>query len=76
MISYDLPVSAKVTLSIYGVTGRLLRTLVSGELQEAGTHRVVWDGRDDRGEPVPSGFYFSHLSTEQGTKIERMVLIR
>jgi len=43
-ISYTLPMESDVMLRVYGVTGRLVRTLVDGR-QPAGYWTVVWDGR-------------------------------
>jgi hypothetical protein len=51
----------RVELSLFDVSGRLVRTLVSGEL-DAGEHVAIWDGRDDRGRPMPAGTYFSRLN--------------
>lgn len=38
-------------------TGRLVRTLLSGESLESGTRRLRWDGLDNRGQQVPAGDY-------------------
>lgn len=51
----------RVELSLFDVSGRRVRTLVSGEV-EAGEHVATWDGRDDRGRPMPAGTYFSRLT--------------
>jgi hypothetical protein len=51
----------RVELSLFDVSGRLVRTLVDGEL-DAGEHVAIWDGRDDRGRPMPAGTYFSRLN--------------
>ncbi len=50
VLSYTLPVAARVTIRA-GIHsgGPLLRTIVGGEPQPAGTHRIVWDGLDDTG---------------------------
>jgi len=50
-----------ITLKIYNVLGQLVKTLVN-EPKEAGTHEVIWDGRDDIGDEVASGIYFYRLS--------------
>ncbi len=74
-IAYRLPSSGFVSLTVYDLLGRMVRTLVSGE-QEAGYKTVAWDGRDQLGNSVPSGVYF--YSLKAGTIVEsmRMVLIR
>ena len=65
-IPYQLSTPSTVTLSIYSVDGRLVRTLVLGH-QPVGVyqskHRAAyWDGRNQHGEPVASGLYFYTLT--------------
>ena len=61
-IQYRLPVEAQVKLVVYNVLGQAIRTLVDQELT-AGTHQVVWDGRDNSGVTVASGVYFYVLQS-------------
>ena len=53
-ISFSLPESQDVRLSVYGIDGRLVRTLVS-ESRGPGLHEVIWNGQDDTGRGVASG---------------------
>ena len=55
IISYSLPATTEVTLSIYDITGRLVETLVN-ETQEPGIHQARWQREDN-----PSGVYFYRL---------------
>jgi hypothetical protein len=48
------------TLNIYDVRGRVVRTLVDGQLN-AGPQSAVWDGRDNRGRTVGAGVFFYRL---------------
>jgi flagellar hook assembly protein FlgD len=64
-----------VSLRIYDVTGRLIRTLVDGP-QTPGDKKVVWDARDDRGHEVASGVYFYRLRAPGFEKTRKMVLVR
>jgi hypothetical protein len=64
-----------VTLRIYDVAGRRLRTLDDGE-HPAGQFDRIWDGRDDSGRPVPSGIYFARLETAAFVKSEKLTLLR
>ncbi|MBN1998703.1 T9SS type A sorting domain-containing protein [candidate division KSB1 bacterium] len=59
-ISYDLPVLSTVKMTVYDVLGRKVRTLVDGK-QKASEHTAKWDGRDDHGRAVSSGFYFCRM---------------
>jgi hypothetical protein len=74
-IKYDLPTSGPVRLSVFDLAGRLVRTLVDGNMPE-GSHESDWDGRDAAGREVGSGSYLARL--EFGGKVEtvRMGLIR
>ena len=60
-IEFGLPKDAQVSLRVFDVHGRLVRTLVDGYLA-AGRRTIEWDGRDDRGSPAASGTYFMRLS--------------
>lgn len=73
-IAFDLPKAGPVELGIYGVNGRLIRTLVK-ETREAGRHTAGWDGRDDVGEKVGSGIYFYQLIAPGVEESRRMILL-
>ncbi len=74
-IRFDLPERAHVRLLVYNVNGRLVRSLVDGDLT-AGRHRIVWDGRDDSGRPAGSGVYLSRLEADANRAVKKMVLLR
>jgi hypothetical protein len=67
-IVYEIPFSAHVQLSIYGLLGQEIRTLVN-ETEDAGTYRVQFDGSS-----LSSGAYFYHL-TVNGTSIVRQFVL-
>ena len=74
-ISYELPVPARVTLSIFDLAGNLVRTLVN-ERQGPGEHSVGWSGLDGQNRPVPSGVYAYRLQADDVVETRSMVLIR
>ena len=74
-IRFELPRDESVTLSIYDVRGRLVRTLVGGA-RPAGLHRTRWDGRDERGIPVASGVYLYRLQAGEKAIVRKMVLMK
>lgn len=75
-IRYDVPVGGGVvTLRVYDVSGRLVRTLIDGR-QAAGRKQVIWNGLDDQGRNVVSGVYFYRLQAPGYRKTLKMVLIR
>lgn len=74
-ISYVLPKSSHVTLTIYNVAGQVVKTLVDGIL-EPGYYTAEWDTRDTYGNQVPSGIYFYRLSAGEFTDVKKMLLLR
>lgn len=75
-ITYDVPRGgAPVMLSIYDVSGRLVRRLVDA-FETAGQNQVTWDGRDDRGGQAASGVYFCRLRTPRYDKTVKMTLVQ
>jgi hypothetical protein len=76
VIRYDVPPpGGTVTLSVYDVSGRLVRTLVDGA-QSAGQHAVRWDGKNDGGWGVASGIYFCRMTAAKFVEKRKMVLLR
>jgi hypothetical protein len=75
-IRYDLPGARPVRLQVYDVSGRLVRILVDGEIQLAGRHEIVWDGRDDTGQAAASGVYLCRLQAGIESRIRRLVLAK
>jgi flagellar hook assembly protein FlgD len=55
-----LPRTSPVSLEIYDVAGRRVRTLVSGTLGP-GRHTIAWDGLNSAGSEVSQGIYFLRL---------------
>jgi hypothetical protein len=59
-IQFALERDAQVSLRVFDVQGRTVRTLIESYLT-SGPRLVSWDGRDDRGRPLSSGTYFLRL---------------
>jgi uncharacterized protein (DUF362 family) len=75
VIEYHLNRSAHVVLVLYNVLGEKVITLVH-EHQPRGLKRIIWDGRNDRGETVASGVYFCTLRVGEFTQTKRLTLVR
>jgi len=73
-ISYTVKNAGPVTMRIFSIDGRLIRTLKQGEVTEAGTHEVSWNGMDNLGHHVPSGIYFVKTSQKTGGTEENSTL--
>ncbi len=63
-----------VTLSVFDVNGRLVRTLVDSH-QPAGAYQVGWDGRTETGGRVPAGMYFYELRAGAERQVRKLILI-
>jgi len=63
------------TVTIYDAGGRRVRQLLSGPLA-AGTHSLVWEGRDDAGATVPAGLYLARLDAGGTSQTRRVVVVR
>ena len=79
-IPYHLEAAADVSLSIYNVSGRLVRTMELG-YQSAGLYAnrsdaIYWDGRNNHGEQVASGVYVYRLTAGDYSASRRMVIVK
>lgn len=75
-IAYDLPAgSARVRLSVFDHSGRVVRTLVDGD-QSGGRYEVEWNGKNDRGNAVASGVYFYALNVGTQRMTRKLVLLK
>lgn len=74
-IRFSLAQTGPAKVFIYDVNGREVRTLANGVLK-AGPHSVVWDGKDNAGHPVPSGVFWSQLSTGDFSSNKKMVILK
>jgi len=73
-IRFMVPAPGAVRLSVYDAAGRLVRTLLDGDVA-AGEGRVGWDGRDGTGLRVGSGIYFARLEAGGRAAIVKMLLV-
>jgi flagellar hook assembly protein FlgD len=75
-VMFDVPSHAgRVSLSVYSVTGQLVKELVDGPV-ERGRHLAHWDGRDSRGVRAASGVYFLKLTVGVMVRTEKVLLVR
>ena len=64
-ISFSLTTenSENISLIVYNIKGQKVKTLADNEF-DAGTHQVVWNGKDENNQPVASGIYFYQLNVD------------
>ena len=70
MINYQLPINSRVTLTVYDVIGREVRTIVDSH-QSAGNYTIQFDGS-----ALPSGVYYYRLRAGEFTSIKKLILIK
>jgi len=75
VIAYSLPARSDVTVEVYDILGRRVRTLTD-QTQPAGTHQVTWDGTDEQSRPVASGIYFYRVKTDRYVETRKMTLLK
>lgn len=75
-IRYELIDAAPVSLKVYDLNGKLVRTLLDGDIQQNGYHEVSWDGRRDNGNQVASGVYIYRLQSKSFSAAGKAILLR
>ncbi len=74
-IRFALTQAGPVALDVYDISGRLVTTLVHGDLP-AGRHEAVWLGEDSHGHSVATGVYLYRLDAEGEVLTRKMTLVR
>lgn len=74
-ISFGMPAAGAVTLVVYDITGKRVRTLID-EAMPAGFRSVTWHGTDDAGNRVSSGVYFYRFEAGGATITKKMLLLK
>jgi len=74
-IRFTLNQPVQVSLKVYDMTGRLIKTLVN-EHKTPGEHSLTWDGTDKQGNAMPAGTYFYRMETAHFRKAKSMILLR
>jgi hypothetical protein len=75
VIGFYLPKSTLVDLAIYNLLGQKVKSLFSGTIS-AGEHRFVWDGRNELGIEMGSGFYIYGLKSAAFSAERKLILVR
>tara|TARA_Y100000591_G_C21554980_1_gene555598 strand:- start:308 stop:673 length:366 start_codon:yes stop_codon:yes gene_type:complete len=74
-IFFEMPNSKNVNLSIFDMKGRSIRQMNLGVLS-TGFHKVLWDGKNNFGNELPSGIYMSVLEVGEKINIQKISLIK
>jgi hypothetical protein len=74
-IAFAIPGKSHVDLSIYDITGARVANLMNSDL-EAGTYRIAFNGRDEKGQTLSSGVYFYKLRANDRTITRKMIFMK
>ncbi|MGE5401097.1 MAG: FlgD immunoglobulin-like domain containing protein, partial [Ignavibacteriales bacterium] len=74
-IRYSIPERAFVTLKIYDILGREVRTLINAE-QNVGVYNVIWNGENNYGTKVSSGTYIYRVEAGSFNQVKKMILLK
>jgi hypothetical protein len=74
-IRYDLPESEFVSINIYDVMGRKIKSLININ-QEAGYRSITWNATNDLGQPVSAGMYIYTIQAGEFRQTKKMVLLK
>ncbi len=75
-IQFTLGKDNLVSLNIFDIQGRLVKSLVSNSYYLSGYHNITWNGKNNLGIQVPSGMYIYKLVSENQTITRKMVLMK
>lgn len=75
-IKFQLPEASKVTLTVYDLAGRKVKTLINGQSFTAGEHVQTWNATNKFGQKVSSGMYIYKFDAGKFSKIGRMLLLK
>lgn len=74
-IAFDLEKDDDVSIEIFNAKGQKVKTLLNHRLN-AGSHNIVWNGKDDQGNNVSSGIYFFNMKSGKYTSTRKMILMK
>jgi hypothetical protein len=74
-ISFTLSQSTKASIAIFDVNGRLIKVLAGAQMQQ-GSHQLVWNATDAKGNRVIAGIYFLKMQTRNYAEMRKLVIVR
>lgn len=75
-IQFSLGSDELVSLNIYDIQGRIVKSLINNAYTTAGYHQITWDGKNSLGTQLPTGMYFYKLTSNYQTVIKKMVMMK
>lgn len=74
-IEFDLNKKQRISIEIFNSLGQKIRSLKSS-VMNAGSHQIIWNGKNDHRKDVSSGIYYYSLKAKDYSKVRKMLLIR
>jgi len=74
-IRYDLPEDGPVSIIIYDLMGREIKTLVK-QVSAPGRYSVNWNGRNQFGKQIASGMYFYRMETPEFQSVKKLIFLK
>ncbi|MCK4680359.1 T9SS type A sorting domain-containing protein, partial [bacterium] len=75
-IAYSVKEAGPVTIDVYNVAGKVVKTLLDTEVEAGAAGYVVWDGRAESGERCASGVYFYRIAAPGFTTSRKMIMLK
>ena len=74
-LRYDIPENSHVTITIYDMLGRQVKTLIN-QTQNPGYKSIIWDATNDYGKTMGAGVYLYQIHTGKFTQTKKMILLK
>ena len=74
-LRYDLPENGHITITIYDMLGREVKTLIN-QTQDAGYRSIIWNATNDYDKPVSAGIYLYQIQAGEYISTKKMVLLK
>ncbi len=74
-LQYNLPVNGLVSIIIYNILGKEVKTLVN-TTQDAGFKSIIWNATNNYGKPVSAGVYLYQIQAGEFVQTKKMVLLK
>lgn len=75
-IRFSLPVNKQISLVVYDVLGREVKTLINSKQMRKGSYEVTWDGTNNAGNEVSSGTYIYRLEYGNFSQSRKMMFMK
>ncbi len=75
-LKFQLPEQSNVSLVVYDITGKVVKTVINNANYDVGQHVVMWDATNKNGTKVSSGMYVYRFSAGKFSKLGRMILVK